>query len=145
MRRYSLVIGLLAVITAMAIFQIGEMDVDAASSTPSSQTLQMNRHSMTGPSLMVPMNTRIAHAGEDKDADDDKKVGESEKKEDKPDLRTVDWYKTASAKKDGGNGEAEEEAEEEGEGEDDEEGEDVEEGEDEEGGFDRLWDVVSNG
>jgi hypothetical protein len=130
MRKYSPVIGLLAVITAMVIFQIGEMDVHAASSTPSSQAIQMNRQSITGNYLMVPMDARLAKdAGGDKDADHDKKVGESEKKEDKPDLRTVDWYKTASAKEDDGNDEADEEGE----------------GEDDEGGFDRLWDVVLNG
>ena len=87
---------------------------------------------------MVPMDTRLAKdKGDDKDSDDDKKVGKAEEKSDKPDLRTVDWAKTASAKKDDGNGEAAEEDE----GEADEEKEDEEESE----GFDRLWDVVTNG
>ena len=143
MRKYSPFIWLLAVITAMVIFQIGEMDVDAASSTPSSQTLQMNRQPMTGPALMVPMDTRLAKdKGDDKDSDDDKTVGESEKKEDKPDLRTVDWSKASSAKKGNGNGNGNGDEEEKDEEEDDEDKEDEEE---DEGGFDRLWDVVTNG
>lgn len=140
MRKYSPVIGLLAVITAMVIFQIGEMDVEAASSTPGSQTLQMNRHSVTGPSLMVPMDPRLAHSGHDKDAGGDKKVGGAEEQSDKPDLRTVDWSKASSGKKANGNGNG---AEEEDEGDEEEDGED--EDEEDEGGFDRLWDVVSNG
>jgi hypothetical protein len=130
MRKYSPVIGLLAVITAMVIFQIGTLNADASSATTSSQSNQINRSATVGGPLMVPMDARLAKdAGGDKDADHDKKVGESEKKEDKPDLRTVDWYKTASAKEDDGNDEADEEGE----------------GEDDEGGFDRLWDVVLNG
>lgn len=60
-------------------------------------------------------------------------------KSDKPDLRYVDWSKSPSVQKNGGNGNGEGEDEEE-EGEDEEEDE-----EEEEEGFDRQWDVVLYG
>ena len=55
MRKYSPVIGLLAVITAMAIFQIGTLNADASSATISSQsnqaklTLSDSRGNVNGP------------------------------------------------------------------------------------------------
>ena len=146
MRRYSLVIGLLAVITAMAILQLGTLNADATSATISSQSNPMNRPATVGGALMVPMdNTLLAKdKGDDKDSDGDKKVGESEKKDEKPDLRTVDWSKASSVKKGNGNGNGGGEDKDDGDGEDeDKEAKDKED--DEGGGFDRLWDVVSNG
>ena len=143
MRKYSPVIGLMAIIAAVAIFQIGEMDVDASSTTISLQSNQINRSATVGGALMVPMDTRLAKdKGDDKDSEGDKKVGEAEEKSDKPDLRTVDWSKASSAKKGNGNGNGDEEDKDE-DG-DDEEKEDEDKEEDEEG-FDRLWDVVTNG
>ena len=133
MRRYSPVIGLLAVITAMAILQLGTLNADASSATISSQSNQIRTSSIGDQGQMLPMYTRFARdAGDAKNADEDKKVGESEKKEQKPDLRIVDWSKVLSVKKDNGNG-------------DDEEKEDEDKKDDEGGGFDRLWDVVTNG
>ena len=145
MRRYSLVIGLLAVITAMAILQLGTLNADATSARISSQSNQMNRPPTVGGALMVPIDTRLTKAKEDDgDSDGDKKVGESEKKDEKPDLRTVDWSKASSVKKGNGNGNGGGEDKDDGDGEDeDKEAKDKED--DEGGGFDRLWDVVSNG
>ncbi len=84
MRKYSPVIGLLAVITAMVIFQTGTLNADASSPATSSQYNQINRSAAVGGALMVPMDARLA-----RDTGEDKAVDESEKKEDKPDLSTV--------------------------------------------------------
>ena len=46
MRKYSPVIGLLAVITAMAILQLGTLNADASSATISSQSNQIHTPSM---------------------------------------------------------------------------------------------------
>lgn len=64
-------------------------------------------------------------------------------KSEKPDLRYVDWSKSSSVEKKGGNGNGKGE-DEEADGEEDE-GEKEEEEKEEEEGFDRLWDVVLYG
>jgi hypothetical protein len=89
MRKYSPVIGLLAVITAMVIFQIGTLSADASSATISSQSNQIRTSSMGDQGQMLPMYTRFARNGGDaKNADEDKndRNGEEEKEdEDKKD------------------------------------------------------------
>ncbi|MGB9616604.1 MAG: hypothetical protein ACP5M0_02200 [Desulfomonilaceae bacterium] len=83
---------------------------------------------------------RLAKGNGDADKDDSK-VGNGDKS-DKPDLRYVDWSKSSSVQKKGGNGNGNGEGEdEEDEGEKEEEEKEEEEGE----GFDRLWDVVLYG
>ena len=144
MRGYSPARELLAVITAMTIFQFGALNVHASSATISSQSNPMNRPATVGGALMVPMDTRLAKdKGDDNDSDGDKKVGESEKKEEKPDLRIVDWSKASSVKKGNGNGNGDEENKDDEGADEDKEDEDKKD--EEGGGFDRLWDVVSNG
>jgi phosphopantothenoylcysteine synthetase/decarboxylase len=64
-------------------------------------------------------------------------------KSEKPDLRYVDWSKSSSVEKKGGNGNGNGE-DEEADGEEDE-GEKEEQEKEEEEGFDRLWDVVLYG
>lgn len=144
MRKYSPVIGLIAIITAMAIFQFGALEVDAASSTISSQFNQMDRPTVGGGPLMVPMDTRLAKGkGDDEDAGGNKKAGESEDKPDRPDLRTVDWSKDGAAQKVVSNDNGAADADENNGDDEDEDGD--KEREEKSEGIDRLWDVVSNG
>ena len=85
MRKYSPVIGLLAVITAMAILQLGTLNADASSATISSQSNQIRTSSIGDQGQMLPMYTRLARdAGDAKNADEDKDDGDGdEEKEDK--------------------------------------------------------------
>jgi hypothetical protein len=74
----------------------------------------------------------------ERDGDSGEKADNGDRQEEKPDLRSVDWYKKGAVKK----------SDSKENGDDEEEGEDGEkEGEKEEKseGFDRLWDVVTLG
>jgi len=140
MRKYSPVIGLMAIIAAMMILQVGTQEVGASSALISSQSNQMDRPAIGGGPLMAPMDQRLVK-GDDAGSGDNKKVEVTEEKSDTPDVRTVDWSKTASVDKKDGNGNGDDEDE---SGDEDKEGDDKDK-KDEGGGFDRLWDVISNG
>ncbi len=87
MRKYSPVIVLLAVVTAMAILQIGTLNADASSATISSQSNQIRTSSIGDQGQMLPMYTRFARdAGDAKNAMSNDGDGEEEKEdEDKKD------------------------------------------------------------
>jgi hypothetical protein len=88
MRTYSPVIGLLVVITAMVIFQIGIRNADASSATISSQSNQIRTSSMGDQGLMVPMYTRFARDAVDaKNADEDKDGGDGEEEKEDEDKK----------------------------------------------------------
>ena len=88
MRIYSPVIGLLAVITAMAILQLGTLNADASSAAISSQSNPIYTPSMRGQDLISPMNTRLARdAGDAKNADENKDDGDGEEEKEDEDKK----------------------------------------------------------
>ena len=88
MRIYSPVMGLLVVITAMAILKLGTLNADASSVTISSESNQIRTSSMGDQGLMLPMYTRFARdAGDAKNADEDKDGGDGEEEKEDEDKK----------------------------------------------------------
>ena len=88
MRIYSPVMGLLVVITAMAILKLGTLNADASSVTISSQSNQIRTSSMGDQSQMLPMYTRFARdAGDAKNADENKDDGDGEEEKEDEDKK----------------------------------------------------------
>jgi hypothetical protein len=88
MRKYSPVIGLLVVITAMATLQFGTLNAHAYSTTVSSQSNQIRTSSMGDQGQMLPIYTRFARdAGDAKNADEDKDDGDGEEEKEDEDKK----------------------------------------------------------
>jgi hypothetical protein len=79
---------LLAVISAMVIFQIGTLSADASSATISSESYQIRTSTMGDQGLMLPMYTRFARDAVDaKNADEDKDGGDGEEEKEDEDKK----------------------------------------------------------
>ena len=88
MRTYLPVMWLLAVISAMAIFQLGALNAHASSATIGSQSNQIRTSSIGDQGQMLPMYTSFAKdAGDAKNADEDKDDGDGEEEKEDEDKK----------------------------------------------------------